>query len=145
MKATRRKFFGFMGGAAVAGPAAAKSLAAPIAGGGISGGMGFAGIAAATSSAKSASVDPIYVMKRISELRDRIAGKRTKRELESDRLERIAGRNQAVRHQIDSLRSVSMQHKSRMAQEVSDRLDFERQKYWWQNEIDNLLGLGDGD
>lgn len=138
MKASRRKFFGFMGGAAVAGLAAAKSVVEPLVSAGMAvpmaGGYGGYG-----DVAKASASEPNRAA-RIAELVKRLAGFRTKAEIEQDRVNRIENAAEIFRYEVDALRSVSMRHKVSMIRTRNRAVSEIRQRSWWEQDLANLRG-----
>lgn len=135
MKATRRKFFGFIGGAAVAGPAAAKSVVEPL----VSSGMA-ASMAGGYGEAVLASGREPSRASRIAELVKRLSGFRTKAEIEQERLTRIENAAEIFRYEVDALRSVSMRHKASMIRTRHRSVNEIRQRSWWEQDLANLRG-----
>jgi len=135
MKASRRKFFGLMGGAAVAGPAAAKSVVEPLVSSGMSLPMagGYGGVAFASGAEPSRA-------SRIAELVKRLSGFRTTAEIEQERLNRIENAAEIFRYEVDALRSVSMRHKVSMIRTRNRAVSEIRQRSWWEQDLANLRG-----
>lgn len=137
MKASRRKFFGLMGGAAVAGPAAAKSVVEPLVSAGgppvppvPSGYYGLANTAGAAQSKAS----------RIAELVKRLSGFRSNEDIERERAGRLDNAANMFRYEVDALRSVSARHKMSMIRAKYDAVAAVRQRYWWESELNELRG-----
>lgn len=135
MKASRRKFFGLMGGAAVAGPAAAKSVVEPLVSSGMALPMAgdYGEVAKASASAPNRAA-------RITELVKRLSGFRTKAEIEQERLNRIENAAEIFRYEVDALRSVSMRHKVSMIRTRNRAVSEIRQRSWWEQDLANLRG-----
>ena len=130
MKASRRKFFGLMGGAAVAGPAAAKSVVEPlVSAGGPPVLSEWGGPISAALPNKSA---------RIAELVRRLSGFRTHEEIEQERIDRLDSAANMFRYEVDALRSVSARHKLAMIRAKHDAVNKARQRHWWETDLNRL-------
>lgn len=134
MKASRRKFFGLMGGAAVAGPAAAKSVVEPlVSAGGPPVASGYYGVAIKADTTQSKA-------SRIAELVKRLSGFRSNEEIEQERSDRLDNAANMFRYEVDALRSVSARHKLSMIRAKYDAVAATRRRYWWESELKGLRG-----
>lgn len=133
MKASRRKFFGLMGGAAVAGPAAAKSVVEPLVSAGIpvpSSGY-YGGVSASVK-------DGTNTATRIADLVKRLSGFRTHEEIEQERIDRLDNAANMFRYEVDALRSVSARHKLSMIRAKHEAVNKARQRHWWETDLNRL-------
>lgn len=129
----RRSFLGLIGGAAAAGPSLAGSIATAVEPTPIRGG------AVLAKSARIGPPDVDYATRRIQELRRLIAGEEDEEQKEARRIERMYALDQAERFQLDSLRSIAPQHKSRMLIRRQERVEKTRDYAWWKRELSKLL------
>lgn len=132
----RRSFFGFMGGAAVAGPKLAQEMVSdvpPMLYPPVPRDLGqMAGQLA------SRHWRPVTVDDEIKELRSLLAG--TDPQIESRRAQRlINAKDLMVRHNLDSLRSVSPSYKYQMLLEREEDRLAEQNKMRWQDRLASLL------
>lgn len=111
MKLQRRKFFGLMGGAAIAGPSIAKDAVEkmPV-------GLGDIDVWGNSYGVVAESIKPSK-SSRILELRRLISGEFTKEEIEDRRRDKMRRKMQLINQEIASLRSVSGVRKIDMYQE----------------------------
>jgi hypothetical protein len=134
--ASRRGFLGLLGGAAVAGPAAAKSVVSPLVDAG-------SGMVPPMSSAFGMQVgaNAVYgVERRIEKLSRRISGVKMPWEVEEDRIAWGGVLRHARRYEVDGLRSVSTQHKAFMIAKKDFERDEERSVFWLMKELKQLTG-----
>lgn len=141
MRATRRKFFGFMGGAAVAWPATAKSVAEPLVGSRAAealmsvGAYGRAGGPIPTS-----GDEPTHKANRIATLVKRLSGFRSWSDRQAEMTENAEIVARVKQYEIDSLLSVSTRHRAEMIARMGKRLSNMRERYWWERELRSLRG-----
>lgn len=126
----RRAFLGFLGGAAASGPKLAQDIAQvtarlPPEGGSVVGGVA------------SASGD--WKLSEITRLKSLLSGK-SREARERDKVLRQAGAEMRERFRLDGLRSVSPASKARLLLEYQIEQDAIIRRYWWQRELDKLLG-----
>lgn len=130
MKMERRKFLGFLGGAAAAGPKLAQSLASTVSTGGPPP-MGVYAVAAGDSEGK-------WRLARIKELKGLLSGKDDET-AKHRRMSRLYNVENVERFRLDSLRSVSATHKMQMFIEGNlDRQERIRRMHL-EDELANLL------
>lgn len=132
----RRSFLGLMGGAAVAGPSLANDITA-------GGEVNF-------PTRGSSSVGGLinqggglnYRLERVAELKRRISGDNPEKaeERQQNRLDALV---HVERSRLDGLRSVSPSQKRRMLINYQEAVSYRRERYWWQKELDELLGGND--
>jgi hypothetical protein len=137
----RRGFLGFLGGAAVAGPAAAKNAIAealPIS-------KGNSSLMSSIAVNQSYDFPPgigssaggvFSAMDRIAKLRRMISGEETR---EPDPYEHEQRQRIIAENSISTLRSVSVPVKLQMLARASDRIVAERQKKYWMQELKELM------
>ena len=142
MKTSRRKFFGLLGGAAVAGPAAAKSAVAQLPTGLFGAGaigpsgpapqyMGDVGLQA--TSGKSWHLDEIARLKRF------LSGDPTDEEKEQRRRSRLYSRHQAISNHWVGMQSVAAWRKIELFQRDLERVNDEIARLESQSYLTRLL------
>ena len=128
MKTSRRKFFGLIGGAAVAGPAAAKTAVAQLPTGLFSAGAiaplshapQYIGEAACgTTSGRSWHLDEIARLKRL------LSGDLTEEEKEQRRRSRLYNRHQSISNHWAGMQSVAAWRKVELFQRDMERVNDE--------------------
>lgn len=130
----RRGFLGFLGGAAVAGPAAAKNvISTPALGSGnLASGMALGSYG---SLAEAPSRGVFSAFDRISKLKKLISGEETD---ERDPYDIASRRRIYAEHEVNALHSMSMPAKLRMLSRKMDVIETERKRGYWLLELMNL-------
>ena len=127
----RRGFLGFMGGAAVAGPAVAKQAVAQL-----PPGLGISGMPMPSygypADANSVGPDPTWKLKQIADIRRFLSGDLTDEEKEDRKRQRLYRREQVINQNVACLHSVSGSRKlaiysSRIEQHYDEIQRSERQ------------------
>jgi len=124
-----------MGGPAVAGPSAAKSVVEPL----VSAGMAVTPSGYYGGAIKAADAAPNKAS-RIAKLVKRLSGFRSHEEIEQERIDRLDSAANMFRYEVDALRSVSARHKLSMIRAKYDAVAAVRQRYWWESELNELRG-----
>ena len=136
----RRGFLGFMGGAAVAGPAVAKNVVAELPNGLLDGKIGFAsGLAQGYPVATKCEDQGEWRIKEIANLKRLMTGELTDDEKEERRRTRLYNRQTIISHGVACLVSVSGVHKLRMNEERMERHGDEMRKLEARSRLSWLL------
>lgn len=142
MKLNRRSLFGFMGGAAVAGPKMAAGLAEDVASGiGGYGSISTAGMTTANGWAKLGSTldDGAWKMQRIASLKKLLTGE-DEEEKHQRFMDRLHAAERVERFRLDGLRSVSAQHRMRMFIDSEEMRRAHISRIHANRELDELMG-----
>jgi len=150
MKTSRRKFFGLVGSAAVAGPTVAKNAIAKLPGGLLNGGPGVpplglsAGIGGpAPSYASDVACQAIgggsWHLEEIARLRRFISGDLTDDEKEERRRQRLYGRQQTISHHWAVMQSVAGWRKIELYHRDMERMNDEIARSHSQSYLARLL------
>lgn len=131
----RRGFLGFLGGAVAAGPKLAQDLASATnqAGHGVP--------SASYGIASKSGIPDDWRISRISDLRSWIKGGRPEEQRER-RIRRMYQMEAHARYRLDSMRSISAQHKYQMLLDGECARAEALRKMEWENELENLLRIG---
>lgn len=142
MKLNRRSLFGFMGGAAVAGPKMAAGLAEDVASG--IGGYGSISAAATTATGwgplKGSTLDDgSWKLARIANLKKLLTGE-DEEEKHQRFMDRLHAAERVERFRLDGLRSVSAQHRMRMFIDSEEMRRAHISRIHASRELDELMG-----
>lgn len=133
----RRGFLGMSLGAAVAGPGMAKEALHQMPTG-LGSAVKYVGYSGAEAT-KTGDVSPEWNAQQIIHLRRLLAGEKTAEEQEREAMDRRENRRNIISHEIACLKSVSGTAKLDMYERKIREISDDRQRYWWQRELDDLL------
>lgn len=134
MKIGRRGFLGFLGGAVASGPKLAQDLAS-------AGNQVALGAPSPSYGIGSSGGPDDWKISRIADLRSWIKGGRPEEKRER-RIRRMYKMETHARYRLDSMRSISAQHKYQMLLDGEDARAEALRKMEWENELENLLRIG---
>jgi hypothetical protein len=133
----RRGFLGLLGGAAVAGPAAAKNTIATSAlgSGNLASGLALRGGSYGLDNAANAGSGMFSAFERVTKLKRLLSGEEME---QRDPYSHASRRRIYAEHQLSALHSVSMPMKLQILARKTDEIEAEQRRGYWLLELMNL-------